>query len=172
MSKPALQIARRNLSHFDENSVISFLNEIFRSLNALSTPFYTTNIAHDSFSVGTIPTNRKKESFKFRLNSVISFLIVKFRRFNALSTPFYTPNVEHDNFNVGSIPAYRKTQSFKFPLTLCYFDPDCDISAIKHSFHSILHAEISARQFQRRHNSCISHNAIFQILSLTLLHCS
>jgi hypothetical protein len=98
VSKQSLQIAKRKVSNFSENSVISFLFEKLRGLNAPSTPFYTLNVAHANFSVETIPANPKTQSFKFR----------------------------------------RK---------LCYFIPDSDISAFKRSFHSILQAERSARQF-------------------------
>jgi hypothetical protein len=65
-SKQSLQIAKRILSNFDENSVISFLIEILPHLNALSTPFYTPNLLHVDFSVETIPANRRTQSFKFR----------------------------------------------------------------------------------------------------------
>jgi hypothetical protein len=58
-SKQALQIAKRNLSNFDEYSVISIRIETFRRLKALSTPFYTPNVLHADFSVETIPANRK-----------------------------------------------------------------------------------------------------------------
>jgi hypothetical protein len=64
------------------------------------------------------------------------------------------PNVAHANFSVKSIPANRKTQTFKFRRKLGYFVPGCDISAFKCSFHSILHAERSAHQFQRQINPC------------------
>jgi hypothetical protein len=66
VSKQALQIAKRNLSNLDENSVISFRIEILRRLNALSTPFCTPKVVHVDFSVETIPVNRKWQSFKFR----------------------------------------------------------------------------------------------------------
>jgi hypothetical protein len=66
VSKQSLQIANGNLSNYDENSVISFLIEISRRLNALSTPFYKLNVAHANFSVETISANRKTQSFKFR----------------------------------------------------------------------------------------------------------
>jgi hypothetical protein len=65
-SKQSLQIAKPNLSNFDENCVISFLIEILRHLNALSTLFYTSNVLHADFSIETIPANRKTQSFKFR----------------------------------------------------------------------------------------------------------
>jgi hypothetical protein len=68
VSKPSLQIGKRNLSNFDENSVISFLIEMFRRLRALSTPFYKANVLHVDFSVETIPANRKTQSFKFPRN--------------------------------------------------------------------------------------------------------
>jgi hypothetical protein len=65
-SKQSLQIAKPNLSNFDENAVISFRIEILRHLNALYTPLYTPNLLHVDFSVETIPANRKTQSFKFR----------------------------------------------------------------------------------------------------------
>jgi hypothetical protein len=66
VSKQSLQIAKRNLSNFDEKTVISFRIEILRHLNALSTPFYTPNVLHVYFSVENIPANRKTQSFKLR----------------------------------------------------------------------------------------------------------
>jgi hypothetical protein len=98
----------------------------------------------------------------------MSFMIVIFRRLNAHSTTFYTLNLAYDNFSAETIPVNSKTQSFKFRRNLCYFIPYCDISAFKRSFHSILHAERSARQFQRRNNPCISQEAIFEISTKTL----
>jgi hypothetical protein len=124
VSKQSLQIAKCNLSNFDENSVISFRIEILRHLNVLSTPFYTPNLVHFDFSIETSAANRKTQSFKFRRNSVISIQIEIFRRLRALSTPFYTPNVLHVHFSVETIPVNRKTQSFKLLRKLCYFDPD------------------------------------------------
>jgi DNA-binding Xre family transcriptional regulator len=64
-SKQSLQIAKRNLSNFDENSVISIRFDILRRLNDLSTPFYTLNIVHVDFSIETSAANRKMQSFKF-----------------------------------------------------------------------------------------------------------
>jgi hypothetical protein len=92
-----------------------------------------------------------------------------FRRFYAHSTPFYTPNVAHANFTVVTVPVNPKTQSFKFRRKLCHFVPHWDISAFKRSFHSILHAKRSARQFQRRNSPWKSQNAIFQVSTITLL---
>jgi hypothetical protein len=66
VSKQSQQIAKRDLSNFDENSVTSFLIEILRHLNALSTPFDTPYVVHVDFIVETIPANRKTRSFKFR----------------------------------------------------------------------------------------------------------
>jgi hypothetical protein len=166
VSKQSLQIAKRNLSNFDENSVISFLIEILRHLNALSTPFYTPNVLHVDFSVETIPAKRNLSNFDE--NSVASFLIEILRHLNALSTPFYTPNVVHAYFRVETNPPNRKTQSFKFRLRLCYFVPDWDTKASKRSFHSILHAERNACRFQRRNIPCKSQNAIFQISTKSL----
>jgi hypothetical protein len=65
-SKQSLYIAKRNLSNFDENSVISFRIGILRRLNSLSTPFYTPNVLHADFSVETSAANRKTQTFKFR----------------------------------------------------------------------------------------------------------
>jgi hypothetical protein len=55
----------RNHSFLDfaEKSVIIFLIEIFRRLNALSTPFYAAMAAHADFSVNTSPASRKTQSF-------------------------------------------------------------------------------------------------------------
>jgi hypothetical protein len=63
VSKQSLQIAKRGLSNFDENSVISFRIEILRHLSALSTPFDTPYVVHVDFSDETIPANRKTQSF-------------------------------------------------------------------------------------------------------------
>jgi hypothetical protein len=122
-SKQSLQIEKRNLSNFDETSVISFLIEMFQRLRALSTPFYPPNELHMDFSVETIPADRKTQSFNFDENSVIFFRIEILRRLNTLSTPFYSPNVVHVDFSVETIPVNRKWQSFKFRRKFCYFDP-------------------------------------------------
>jgi hypothetical protein len=164
-----MQITNRKLSNFDEISVISFLIQISRRLNALSTQFHTSNVAHANFSVETIPANRKRNLSNFGENSVTSILIAISRRFNGLSNPFYTRNLAHANFSVKTIPANRKTQTFKFRRKLRYFIPDSDISAFKHSFHSILHDERCARQFQCRNNPCKSQIANFQISTKSLL---
>jgi hypothetical protein len=66
VSNHSLQIAKLNLSNFDENSVISFQIEILRNLNPLSTPFYSPNVLHVVFRVETNPANRKTQSFNFR----------------------------------------------------------------------------------------------------------
>jgi hypothetical protein len=66
VSQQSLQFAKRNLSNFDENSVISFRIGMFLRLTALSTPLYTPNVLHVHFTVETIPANRKTPSFKFR----------------------------------------------------------------------------------------------------------
>jgi hypothetical protein len=169
VSKPSLHIANGNFSNFDENSVISFRFVILRRLNALSTPFYTPNVVHVDFSVETIAANRKTQSSNFDENSVISFRIEILRRLNALSTPSYTPNVVHVDFSIETSATNRKTQSFKFRRKLCYFESDWYISAFKRSFHSFLHAERIACQFQYRNNPCKSQMAIFQISTKTLL---
>jgi hypothetical protein len=61
-SKQALEIAKRSLSSIWMKTVISFLIEIFPSLNALFTPFYATNVLKADFSVETSPGNRKTQS--------------------------------------------------------------------------------------------------------------
>jgi hypothetical protein len=104
---------------FYENSVNSVLIEIYRRLNAHSTPIYTLNVVHDCLSAEPISANRKTQSFKFRRNTVNSFLIVIYPQLNVHSTPFYQPNVAHDNFSAEIIPANSKTQSFKFRPKLC-----------------------------------------------------
>jgi hypothetical protein len=75
----------------------------------------------------------------------------------------------HVEFDFETIPANRKTQSFKFRHKLCYFVPDWDTTAFKHSLHSTLHAEPIACRFQCRSNPCKSQNAIFLISTKTLL---
>jgi hypothetical protein len=65
-SKQSLEIPKRNLSDFDENTVISFQMDIFRRFYAHSTPFYTPNIAHAKIRVERIPANHKTQSFRFR----------------------------------------------------------------------------------------------------------
>jgi hypothetical protein len=63
---------------------------MFPRLNALSTPFYTLNVAHANFIFETIPAIRKTQSFvAFDENSVITFLMEIFRRLKAHYTPFY-----------------------------------------------------------------------------------
>jgi hypothetical protein len=110
----------------------------------------------------------KRDLPNFDENSVISLRIVILRHLNALSTPLDTPNVVHVYFSVETISAIRKTRSLKFRRKPCYFDPDCDVSTFKGSFHSILHAERIACLFQCRINPCESQNAIFQISMKTL----
>jgi hypothetical protein len=168
VSKQSLQIAKRNLSNFDENYVVLFLVEIPRHINALSTPFYMANALHVDYSVETVPANRNTQSFKFR--RILCSFVPDWdtRALYALSTPFYTPNVVHADFRVETIPPNRKTQSFKFRLRLCYFVPDWDDSTFKGSFHSILYAECSACRFQGRNNPCKSQNVIFQISTKSL----
>jgi hypothetical protein len=119
VSKQSLQITKRKLSNFDENTVKSFLIQISQGLIALSTPFYTPNVAHANFSAETILQIAKRKLSNFGENSVMSFLIQISRRLKALSTPFYTPNVAHANFSVETIPANQKTQTFKFRRKHC-----------------------------------------------------
>jgi hypothetical protein len=58
--------SQNGLFQISTKTVISFRIEILQRLNALSTLFYTPNVAHVDFSVETIPANRKTQSFKFR----------------------------------------------------------------------------------------------------------
>jgi hypothetical protein len=166
VSKQSLQIAKCNLSNFYEISVISCRIEILRHLNALSTPFYTPNVMHVDLSVETI--HAKRNLSKFYEISVISFLIEILRHLSALSTPFHTPHVAHVDLSVETIPANRKTQSFKILRNLCHFVLDWDTTALKRSFHSIIHAESIACRFQRRNIPCKSQIAIFQISTKSL----
>jgi hypothetical protein len=55
--------ARKSQSFVDfgENSVISFLIEIFRRLNAHFIPFCSLNAVHNSLCVGTSPAARKSQ---------------------------------------------------------------------------------------------------------------
>jgi hypothetical protein len=62
-SKQAQQLAKLNFSSLSTKTVISFLIEIFRRLNALSTPFYAANAVHADFRVQTSPATRKTQSF-------------------------------------------------------------------------------------------------------------
>jgi hypothetical protein len=144
------EIAKHNLSDFDESSVISFRIEISQRLNGISSQFYRPNVAQTIFSFEIIPEIAKRNLSDFDEISVIPFLIEIYQRLNGISTPFYKPNAAQTNFSVEIIPENRKTQSFRFRRKQCYFDPERDISALKRSFHSILYAERSANQFQRR----------------------
>jgi hypothetical protein len=69
------EIAKRYLSDFDENSVISFRIEISQCLNGLSTPLYTPNVGQSKFSVEIFPEIAKRNLSDFDENSVISFQI-------------------------------------------------------------------------------------------------
>jgi hypothetical protein len=62
--KQAQKLAKRNLSPISTKTVISFLTEIFRRLNAQSAPFYASNAVHADFSVETSPATRKTQSFR------------------------------------------------------------------------------------------------------------
>jgi hypothetical protein len=76
--------------------VISFMIDIFRRLIGHFTPFYTPNVMHAAFLVGTSSATRKTQSFAdFDEKSVISILIDISGHLNAHFTPFYTSNVMH-----------------------------------------------------------------------------
>jgi hypothetical protein len=61
--KQAQQLAKRNPSSISSKTVTSFLIEIFRRSDALSTPFYAPNTVQAYFIVETSPANRKTQSF-------------------------------------------------------------------------------------------------------------
>jgi hypothetical protein len=170
-SKQFLQIAKRNLSNFDENSVILIRIEILRRSKAHSTLFYTPNVVHVDFSIEISARNRKTQSFKFRRKLcyfVPDWDTTAFKRsFHSILHAEYTAYLFQCR-----IPANRKTQSFKFRRKLCYFDPDWETTPFKRFFHSSLHAELTACSFQRRNNPCISQNAISQISTKALLFLS
>jgi hypothetical protein len=62
-SKQAQQLAKLNLSSLSTKTVISFLIEVFRCFDALSTPFYTPKAVHAEFIIETSPATRKTQSF-------------------------------------------------------------------------------------------------------------
>jgi hypothetical protein len=61
--KQAQQLAKLNLSPISTKTVISFLIEILRRLEAVSSPFYAPNTVQADFSVETSPATRKTPSF-------------------------------------------------------------------------------------------------------------
>jgi hypothetical protein len=62
-SKQAQQLAKLNLSSISKKSVISFLIEIFRRLDALSTPFCAPQAVHADIIIETSRATRKTQSF-------------------------------------------------------------------------------------------------------------
>jgi hypothetical protein len=124
MSKQSLHIAKLKVSNFGENSVISFLIDIFRRFGGPSTPFYKLNVAHANFSAETIPANHKTQTFKFRRKHCYFIPDRDIQAFKRSFHLFYTPNVAHANFSVETIPANRKMGTFKFLRKLCYFIPN------------------------------------------------
>jgi hypothetical protein len=61
--KQAQQLTKLNLSAISSKTVISILIEIFRPLDALSTPFYAPNAVQADFISETSPATRKTQSF-------------------------------------------------------------------------------------------------------------
>jgi hypothetical protein len=61
--KQAQQLAKINLSSISSKTVTSFLIEIFRRLDALSSPFYALNAVQAGFIVETSPATCKTQSF-------------------------------------------------------------------------------------------------------------
>jgi hypothetical protein len=62
-SKQAQQLSKFNLSSISSKTVISFLIEIFRCFDALSTPFYTSKAVNAEFTIETSPATRKTQAF-------------------------------------------------------------------------------------------------------------
>jgi hypothetical protein len=62
-SKQGMQLAKLNLSSITTKTVISFLIEIFRCFDALSTPIYTPKAGHAEFIIETSTATRKTQSF-------------------------------------------------------------------------------------------------------------
>jgi hypothetical protein len=62
-SKQAQRLAKLNISFLSTKTVISFLIEIFRCFDALSTPFYTPKAVDAEFSVETSAATRKTQTF-------------------------------------------------------------------------------------------------------------
>jgi hypothetical protein len=60
-SKQALRLAKLNISSLSTKTVISYLIEIFRRLDALSNPFYAANAMQADFSVETSPATGKTQ---------------------------------------------------------------------------------------------------------------
>jgi hypothetical protein len=124
VSKQSLQIGKRNLSNFDENSVVSFLIEI---LGAYKHSFHS--ILHAECSACRLERRNKrcKSQTAIYQTSTKTLLFCSRLRYyghiNALSTPFYTANLLHVDLSVETIPANRKTQSIKFLRNLCHFVP-------------------------------------------------
>jgi hypothetical protein len=62
-SRQAQQVARLNPSSISTKPVISFLIEIFRCFDALSTPFYTPPAVHAEFIIETSRATRNTQTF-------------------------------------------------------------------------------------------------------------
>jgi hypothetical protein len=62
-SKQAQQLAKLNHSAISTKTAISFLIEIFWSLNALSTTFHAANAVHADFGVEKIIATHKTQCF-------------------------------------------------------------------------------------------------------------
>jgi hypothetical protein len=85
--KQAQQLAKHNLSPISTKTVISFLTEIFRRLNAQSTPFYAPNAVLADFIVETSPATRKTQSF---LDFIQNGYFVPDRDISAFRRPFHS----------------------------------------------------------------------------------
>jgi hypothetical protein len=169
-SKQSLHIAKRNLSNFDESSVIFIRIEILRHLNAFSIPVYTPYVLHVHFSVETIPANRKTQSFKFRRKLCYfdpDWDTTPFKRFFYSSLHAEPIPCRYQCLNN---PCKSQNAIFQISTKTLLFRSGLRYSAFKSSLHSILHAERTACSFQRRNNPCKSQNAIFQISTKTLVY--
>jgi hypothetical protein len=170
VSKQSQQIAKLNLSNFDENTFISFLIEILQHLNALSCPFHTPNLLHVDFSDETIPANRKTQSFKF-LRKLCYF--VPYWNTTAFKCSLHSI-LYAERYCMSITVTWQSLENAK--RNLSNFDEHSvisflisDTTAFKRTFHSILHADCIACRFQCRNNPCKSQNAIFETARKTLL---
>jgi hypothetical protein len=143
-SKHALRLVKR--SHTSISTVISFLMEIFRRLNAAFVAFHTRNTTHASFSFETSPAARKtppcvdNERIFIPDGDISSFK----RRFVA----FHTRNTTHASFSFETSPAARKTPPYVDNKRI--FFPVGDISKFERCFCCISHEECNAQHFYLR----------------------
>jgi hypothetical protein len=144
----------------DQNSVISFLIEIFRRLNAHFTSFCTKNVVNTALCVGTCPAARKSQSFvdfDEKCYFVPDWDISTFKR--SFYSILHAERIKHSFMRRNMPRSSQLAIICQFWRKLCYFVRDLDISTSIRSFCSILHAERSAHSFMRRNRPCTSQNA-------------